>query len=182
VLVTFGALKRKAEGEKWVGAYSPRSRRVRLCKFWAKRERRLWDNQKTYRIRKDFAASRVRVKGRFISLEEEEALVAEGKLLPREERGGGWKGGGGEEGEEEEEEEEEEEQEEEQEEEEDDEEEEEEEEDGERRKEKEGGDISVLNALVVVQQGGQESPDSHSAAQKEKGTDGNAMREEGDDH
>jgi len=187
-------MRRKAEGGKWVGQYSPHSRRVRLCKFWAKRERRLWDNQKTYRIRKDFAASRVRVKGRFISLEKEGALIAEGKLLPREERGGGWKRGGrGVEGEEEEEEVEEDEQEEEEEEEGEEEEEEVQVVDGERLNEKGGGDVTVADAaekkegqeqmeekaVVAVQQGEQEQANSSPAAQKEKEAGDNAMVESG---
>lgn len=55
----------------WIGAYSPSSRRVRIDKFLAKRGNRVWIKTVKYDVRKNFADSRLRVKGRFVKKEDE---------------------------------------------------------------------------------------------------------------
>jgi flagellar biosynthesis GTPase FlhF len=55
----------------WVGAYSPESRKVRIERFMEKRNNRVWTKKVKYGVRKHFADSRLRVKGRFVKKEEE---------------------------------------------------------------------------------------------------------------
>jgi len=55
----------------WVGAYSPQSRRIRINRFLAKRRDRVWTKKVKYDVRKNFADSRLRVKGRFVKKEDE---------------------------------------------------------------------------------------------------------------
>jgi hypothetical protein len=55
----------------WVGAYSPESRTVRIERFMAKRNHRVWTKTVKYDVRKNFADSRLRVKGRFVKKEDE---------------------------------------------------------------------------------------------------------------
>lgn len=55
----------------WVGAYSPESRKMRIEKFLAKRNQRVWTKTVKYDVRKNFADSRLRVKGRFVKKEDE---------------------------------------------------------------------------------------------------------------
>jgi CCT motif len=55
----------------WVGAYSPDSRRVRIERFLEKRHHRVWTKSVKYDVRKNFADSRLRVKGRFVKKEDE---------------------------------------------------------------------------------------------------------------
>jgi len=57
--------------EGWVGAYSPDSRKVRIERFLEKRNRRVWSKTIKYDVRKNFADSRLRVKGRFVRKEDE---------------------------------------------------------------------------------------------------------------
>ncbi|GAX16145.1 hypothetical protein FisN_3Hh374 [Fistulifera solaris] len=57
--------------EGWVGAYSPDSRRVRIDRFMQKRNHRVWAKTVKYDVRKNFANSRLRVKGRFVKKEDE---------------------------------------------------------------------------------------------------------------
>ena len=57
--------------EGWVGAYSPESRKVRIQRFLAKRNHRVWTKTVKYDVRKNFANSRLRVKGRFVKKEDE---------------------------------------------------------------------------------------------------------------
>jgi hypothetical protein len=57
--------------EGWVGAYSPDSRRVRIERFMQKRNHRVWAKTVKYDVRKNFANSRLRVKGRFVKKEDE---------------------------------------------------------------------------------------------------------------
>jgi len=57
-----------------VGAYSPNSRRMRIEKFLQKRQHRIWKKRVKYDVRKNFADSRLRVKGRFVKKEDEELL------------------------------------------------------------------------------------------------------------
>jgi len=60
------------EGPKgWVGAYSPDSRELRIQKFLEKRNHRVWVKKVKYDVRKNFADSRLRVKGRFVKKEDE---------------------------------------------------------------------------------------------------------------
>lgn len=61
-------------GRGFVGAYSPEARRKRIEKFLEKRKRRVWTKKVKYDVRKNFADSRVRVKGRFVKKEDEEML------------------------------------------------------------------------------------------------------------
>jgi CCT motif len=55
----------------WVGAYSPDSRKERIKQFLTKRNLRVWTKSVKYNVRKDFANSRLRVKGRFVKKEDE---------------------------------------------------------------------------------------------------------------
>jgi len=58
----------------YVGAYSPEARKVRIAAFLKKRERRVWTKKVKYDVRKNFADSRMRVKGRFVKKEDEDLL------------------------------------------------------------------------------------------------------------
>jgi hypothetical protein len=60
--------------EGWVGAYSPESRKVRVERFLAKRNHRVWSKTIKYDVRKNFADSRLRVKGRFVRKEDESLM------------------------------------------------------------------------------------------------------------
>lgn len=57
-----------------VGIYSPNARRRRIEKFLEKRQRRVWSKKVKYDVRKNFADSRLRVKGRFVKKEDEQLL------------------------------------------------------------------------------------------------------------
>ena len=57
-----------------IGKYSPESRRKRIERFLEKRRRRIWRKRIKYDVRKNFADSRLRVKGRFVRKEDEEQL------------------------------------------------------------------------------------------------------------
>ena len=59
---------------KLLGAYSKENRRERIERFLAKRDRRVWTKKVKYDVRKNFADSRVRVKGRFVKKEAEDVL------------------------------------------------------------------------------------------------------------
>ena len=58
----------------WVGAYSPEARKRRIARFHAKRKRRVWKKSVQYDVRKSFADTRLRVKGRFVKKEDEVLL------------------------------------------------------------------------------------------------------------
>jgi hypothetical protein len=58
----------------YIGAYSVAERRERIARFLAKRDRRVWTKKVKYDVRKNFADSRVRVKGRFVKKEDEELM------------------------------------------------------------------------------------------------------------
>ncbi|CAN0455266.1 unnamed protein product [Hapterophycus canaliculatus] len=62
--------------KKFVGAYSPEARRQRIERFLQKREKRVWTKMVKYDVRKNFADTRMRVKGRFVK-KEDEALLRE---------------------------------------------------------------------------------------------------------
>jgi hypothetical protein len=55
----------------WIGAYSPESRKVRIARYLEKRNHRVWTKTVKYDVRKNFADSRLRVKGRFVKKEDE---------------------------------------------------------------------------------------------------------------
>ena len=59
------------EKENWVGAYSPESRKLRIERFIQSRRKRVWTKKVKYDVRKNFADSRLRVKGRFVKKEDE---------------------------------------------------------------------------------------------------------------
>jgi hypothetical protein len=59
---------------QFIGAYSRESRKERIQKFIDKRNRRIWTKKVKYDVRKNFADSRVRVKGRFVKKEAEDVL------------------------------------------------------------------------------------------------------------
>lgn len=62
------------DGEKRIGDFTPAERLVLIQKYLEKRKRRVWTKKIKYSVRKTFADSRVRVKGRFISKEHESEL------------------------------------------------------------------------------------------------------------
>lgn len=64
----------KINGSNRVGAYSPLSRRRLIDRFLEKRRNRIWKKRIKYDVRKHFADSRLRVKGRFVRKEDEEQL------------------------------------------------------------------------------------------------------------
>jgi hypothetical protein len=57
-----------------VGMYSPERRRHVVERFLEKRRRRIWRKRVKYDVRKNFADSRLRVKGRFVRKEDEDVL------------------------------------------------------------------------------------------------------------
>jgi len=64
-------LRQVERPDGWVGAYSPDSRKVRIDRFLQKRNHRVWSKTIKYDVRKNFADSRLRVKGRFVRKEDE---------------------------------------------------------------------------------------------------------------
>lgn len=79
-----GAEEKRDANKHYIGAYSPESRRLRLEKFWEKKKNRIWDRKVKYDVRKNFADSRVRVKGRFVKKEDEAILIEVNTLTSRE--------------------------------------------------------------------------------------------------
>jgi len=65
-----------ADGDNkgFIGAYSPEQRKKRIERFVEKRSRRVWTKKVKYDVRKNFADSRLRVKGRFVKKEDEEIM------------------------------------------------------------------------------------------------------------
>lgn len=57
-----------------LGLYSAETRQQRIQKFLDKRQRRIWRKRIKYDVRKNFADSRLRVKGRFVRKEDEDQL------------------------------------------------------------------------------------------------------------
>jgi hypothetical protein len=55
----------------YIGIYSPGERKKRLERFEEKKKHRVWAKKVKYDVRKNFADSRVRVKGRFVRKEDE---------------------------------------------------------------------------------------------------------------
>ena len=65
---------KKVGVKKMVGKYSPKSRRLRIERFLRKRKERVWTKRVKYDVRKNFADSSLRVKGRFVTKEDEEIV------------------------------------------------------------------------------------------------------------
>ncbi|RHY35488.1 hypothetical protein DYB32_000039 [Aphanomyces invadans] len=59
---------------KRIGSYSPEDRAERIQRYLEKRKHRTWGRKINYGVRKNFADSRLRVKGRFVKKEDEELL------------------------------------------------------------------------------------------------------------
>ena len=62
------------ENRHYIGVYSPEQRKKRIERFIEKRTRRVWTKKVKYDVRKNFADSRLRVKGRFVKKEDEEIM------------------------------------------------------------------------------------------------------------
>lgn len=61
-------------GQRMIGTYTLANRRKLLDRFLEKRKNRTWKKKIKYDVRKNFADSRLRVKGRFVRKEDEEQL------------------------------------------------------------------------------------------------------------
>jgi len=64
----------KVNANSKVGHYSKEERRKLIERFLSKRTRRIWRKRVKYDVRKSFADSRLRVKGRFVRKEDEDQL------------------------------------------------------------------------------------------------------------
>jgi len=62
------------QGQGYIGAYSPEARRQLIERFNEKRKHRVWTKKVKYDVRKNFADSRLRIKGRFVKKEDEEIM------------------------------------------------------------------------------------------------------------
>ncbi|RYG59784.1 hypothetical protein EON64_19895 [archaeon] len=58
----------------YIGIYAPAQRKERIDRFLEKRGRRVWTKKVKYDVRKNFADSRMRVKGRFVKKEDEDVM------------------------------------------------------------------------------------------------------------
>ncbi|KAG1694081.1 hypothetical protein DVH05_022099 [Phytophthora capsici] len=67
-------LGKRLRQEGWIGSYSPEARKKRILRFLKKREERVWVKEVKYTVRKSFADTRLRVKGRFVAREDEKTL------------------------------------------------------------------------------------------------------------
>mmetsp|Transcript_2655 Transcript_2655/g.3633 ORF Transcript_2655/g.3633 Transcript_2655/m.3633 type:complete len:452 (+) Transcript_2655:73-1428(+) len=65
----------KNEQKCLIGAYSPTSRQKRLERYYEKKKHRVWTKTVKYDVRKNFADSRMRVKGRFVKKDDEALLM-----------------------------------------------------------------------------------------------------------
>ena len=61
----------RADSVGQLGIYPPAIRRMKIERYVEKRKRRVWGKKIKYDVRKNFADSRVRIKGRFVRKEEE---------------------------------------------------------------------------------------------------------------
>lgn len=59
-----------------IGIYGPEERKARIARFLEKRKHRVWSRRVKYDVRKNFADSRMRIKGRFVKKEDEAAIGA----------------------------------------------------------------------------------------------------------
>jgi hypothetical protein len=55
----------------YIGAYTLEERRLRIARFHEKRKQRIWHHTVKYNCRRKLAVGRVRVKGRFVKIEDE---------------------------------------------------------------------------------------------------------------
>jgi hypothetical protein len=74
-LPDFGSKERDSSKSGYVGIYSPEARRKRIERFNEKRKHRVWKRNIKYDVRKNFADSRVRIKGRFVRKDEEHLML-----------------------------------------------------------------------------------------------------------
>ena len=58
----------------FVRRYTQDERKAKIAKYLEKRKRRVWRTKIEYDVRKDFANSRLRVRGRFVRKEDEQLL------------------------------------------------------------------------------------------------------------
>ena len=58
-----------------IGIYGPEERKARIERFLEKRRNRVWAKKVKYDVRKNFADSRLRIKGRFVKKEDEAAYL-----------------------------------------------------------------------------------------------------------
>jgi hypothetical protein len=65
-------------GSPRIGIYSLEERRERVARFLEKRQKRVWTRKVKYDVRKNFADSRIRFKGRFVKKEEEVDILTVG--------------------------------------------------------------------------------------------------------
>jgi hypothetical protein len=65
----------------YIGIYSPQARKIRIKKFIEKRKYRMWSKKVKYDVRKSFADSRVRVKGRFVKKSEDPTAGGGGSTI-----------------------------------------------------------------------------------------------------
>ena len=70
-----------------IGSYTKAERILRIARFFEKRRNRVWSKKVKYDVRKTFADSRIRVKGRFVKKEEEKTLTSD-TLHPSQTLGG----------------------------------------------------------------------------------------------
>ena len=73
----------------YLGLYPPNERQRRIDRFLNKRRSRIWSKSVKYDVRKNFADSRIRVKGRFVKKEEQEYMLESLGIIS----GGGGSGG-----------------------------------------------------------------------------------------
>jgi hypothetical protein len=79
-----------------VGAYTKEERQIRIAKFRAKKNRRVWKKQIKYDCRKKLADNRPRIKGRFVTRKGDGEDDGEGEEHDHEAEGAGEVGGEGE--------------------------------------------------------------------------------------
>lgn len=72
--INFKSPDKSVHSDRCIGSYSPEARKKRIERFMEKRKRRVWAKKVDYDVRKKFANSRLRVKGRFVKKEDEELL------------------------------------------------------------------------------------------------------------
>lgn len=65
---------KNSNGSGFIGIYSPLKRKELIENYLVKRKKRVWKKRIKYEVRKNFADSRLRVKGRFISKKDEDIL------------------------------------------------------------------------------------------------------------
>ena len=66
-----GEMRPRADSVGQLGIYTPAQRRAKIEKYNEKKKHRVWSKKIKYDVRKNFADSRVRVKGRFVRKDDE---------------------------------------------------------------------------------------------------------------